>query len=169
MFVDQMGVEMLRKNLYKNFLLHLSHLIDNDLITTAIFMKIIDKLQRLIVGEKSPLEILQDDHKNQAEQWKAVGRAKHQQQLLVQKTVVESKVCGKDVAHSSGIKTKEDKSAKKESGSGSKPSRILPNRKDPASCATKSAAISGLAHTRRTLLLADIESKRRLLTLRSMH
>lgn len=180
MFVDQMGVELLRKNLYKNFVLHMSHLVDNDLISTDIHTKIMVKLHRVLASDTEAQEIMQKEHQLQDEQWNTVGLAKHKQQLLLQKTVVESKVCAKDAAHGSGIKTKDDKSTKKDSGSGSKPSRILPKRKETGSCATKSAAIptpiAGPSHTRRNQLLATIpkdppvenESKRRSLNLRSM-
>lgn len=179
MFIDQMGLELLKKNLYKNFVLHMSHLVDNDLITTEIHMKIIIKLQRVLANYTETQEKMQKEHEQQNEYWKTVGLAKHKKQLLLQKTGIDSKICAKEASHASGgIKTKEDKSTKKESGN--KPSRILPKRKDTGSCATKSAAIpspiAGPSNTRRHSLLAtltkdppvEIESKRRSLNLRSM-
>lgn len=180
MFVDQMGLELLRKNLYKNFVLHMSHLVDNDLISTETHMKVMVKLHRVLATDTEAQEIIQREHQQQDEHWDTVGRAKHKKQLLSQKTVVDSKLSVKDAGHSSGIKTKEDKSTKKDSGN--KPSRILPKRKEAGSCATKTAAITtpiaGPSNTRRqhTLLHPipreppiEIESKRRSLPLRSIN
>lgn len=78
MFVDQMGIEMLRKNLFQNFVLHISHLADLNLITSGAHLQIVLRLKRLMDSDKESKEVW-----NRArEQHKLYWKTPSQQQLL---------------------------------------------------------------------------------------
>lgn len=49
-FVEDYGNEILKKNLYNNFVLHLCNLFDHGLISSQNFYEIIKKIQKLIIA-----------------------------------------------------------------------------------------------------------------------
>ena len=54
MFVEDKGLELIRKNLYKNFILHLNNLYDFGLLNASSFVDIVKKLdQKLKSSQKS--------------------------------------------------------------------------------------------------------------------
>lgn len=79
-FVDQMGIEILRKNLYQNFLLHMCHLADLGAITLEVHLQIILRLQRIVSGDKETQEIMKTAREQHKIYWKTTRATEHQQQ-----------------------------------------------------------------------------------------
>ncbi|KAG8042302.1 hypothetical protein G9C98_004936 [Cotesia typhae] len=76
MFLDFKGKKLLMKNLYRNFLLHMSSLFDFGLISPVILYQTIQKLQEIMKegGEDGDVrKILQKSHEAQVERWISTG------------------------------------------------------------------------------------------------
>lgn len=73
MFLDLHGKELLEKNLYKNFILHLCNFFDYGLISPETLYKTIQKLQRLLIAHNDGKEVMVNEHKKQLEYWRTVG------------------------------------------------------------------------------------------------
>ncbi|XP_029161266.1 polycomb protein suz12-B [Nylanderia fulva] len=76
MFLESKGKELLMKNLYRNFVLHMCSLFDFGLISPVILYQTIQKLQEIMKegGEDGDVrKVLQKSHEAQVEHWKAVG------------------------------------------------------------------------------------------------
>ncbi|XP_058792791.1 polycomb protein suz12-B isoform X2 [Phymastichus coffea] len=72
MFLETKGKELLMKNLYRNFVLHMSSLFDFGLISPVILYQTIQKLQDLMKeeGEDGGIrKVLQKSHAAQVERW----------------------------------------------------------------------------------------------------
>ncbi|XP_001605309.1 polycomb protein suz12-B isoform X2 [Nasonia vitripennis] len=72
MFLEKKGKELLMKNLYRNFVLHVSSLFDFGLISPVILYQTIQKLQDLMKeeGENGDIrKVLQKSHAAQVERW----------------------------------------------------------------------------------------------------
>ncbi|XP_076639702.1 polycomb protein Su(z)12 isoform X3 [Colletes latitarsis] len=72
MFLETKGKELLMKNLYRNFVLHMCSLFDFGLISPVILYQTIQKLQEIMKegGEDSDIrKVLQKSHEAQVEKW----------------------------------------------------------------------------------------------------
>lgn len=82
MFLESKGKELLMKNLYRNFVLHMCSLFDFGLISPVILYQTIQKLQEIMKegGEDGDVRrVLQKSHEAQVDHWKAVGSQSMQQ------------------------------------------------------------------------------------------
>lgn len=76
MFLEKKGKELLMKNLYRNFVLHMSSLFDFGLISPVALYQILQKLQDImkIGGEDNDVrKVLQKSHELQVEHWVTTG------------------------------------------------------------------------------------------------
>lgn len=76
MFLEKKGKELLMKNLYRNFVLHMCSLFDFGLISPVILYQMIQKLQEIMKegGENGDVrKILQKSHEAQVERWVTTG------------------------------------------------------------------------------------------------
>ncbi|XP_046433852.1 polycomb protein suz12-B isoform X1 [Neodiprion pinetum] len=76
MFLETKGKELLMKNLYRNFVLHMCSLFDFGLVSPVILYQTIQKLQEIMKegGENSDVKkILQKSHEAQVERWVTTG------------------------------------------------------------------------------------------------
>ncbi|XP_034951843.1 polycomb protein suz12-B isoform X2 [Chelonus insularis] len=76
MFLEFKGKELLMKNLYRNFVLHMSSLFDFGLISPVILYQTIQKLQEIMKegGENGDIrKVLQKSHEAQVEHWLSTG------------------------------------------------------------------------------------------------
>ncbi|XP_044009263.1 polycomb protein suz12-B isoform X2 [Aphidius gifuensis] len=76
MFLEKKGKELLMKNLYRNFVLHMSSLFDFGLISPVALYQILQKLQDImkIGGEDNDVrKVLQKSHELQVEHWVKTG------------------------------------------------------------------------------------------------
>lgn len=87
MFVDLKGVEILQKNLYKNFVMHVCNLCDYGLVSPEVQYKTIRKLQRLWSTCESSQKILVSANEKQLKYWNDIGY--HKQQLQLQQQQLE--------------------------------------------------------------------------------
>lgn len=151
-FVDQMGIEILRKNLYHNFILHLCHLFDLGDITIGTHEQTIVRLQRLVESDKESQEVIQIAREQYDIYWETNRATKNQQQIL-QKTVDDSPADDiNDTTILSLNEIIEDKSDKNDTGAGA--------------CGENPTLIVGSSSTRHNST-ADQTSKRE--TRRSKH
>lgn len=77
MFLDVHGEELLRNNLYKNFVLHLCNFFDYGLISPETLHKIIQKLQGILSEFNDGRELLRQGNDSQLSYWRTVGCHKH--------------------------------------------------------------------------------------------
>ncbi|KAK2584933.1 hypothetical protein KPH14_002528 [Odynerus spinipes] len=76
MFLETKGKELLMKNLYRNFVLHMCSLFDFGLISPVILYQTIQKLQEIMKegGENGDVrKVLQKSHEAQVERWVSTG------------------------------------------------------------------------------------------------
>ncbi|XP_012527671.1 polycomb protein suz12-B isoform X3 [Monomorium pharaonis] len=76
MFLENKGKELLMKNLYRNFVLHMCSLFDFGLISPVILYQTIQKLQEIMKegGEDGDVrKVLQKSHEAQVEHWRVTG------------------------------------------------------------------------------------------------
>lgn len=76
MFLEAKGKELLKKNLYRNFVLHLCSLFDFGLISPVVLYQIVQKLQEIMreEGEDGGLRrVLQKSHESQVRHWVVNG------------------------------------------------------------------------------------------------
>ncbi|XP_003706889.2 polycomb protein Su(z)12 [Megachile rotundata] len=76
MFLETKGKELLMKNLYRNFVLHMCSLFDFGLISPVVLYQTIQKLQEIMKegGENSDIrKVLQKSHEAQVEKWLSTG------------------------------------------------------------------------------------------------
>lgn len=84
MFLDMKGKELLQKNLYKNFVLHLCNFFDYGLISPETLYKTIQKLQRILSTFNDGRDVMVDEHKKQLQYWRTVGVHKQRDPHTVQ-------------------------------------------------------------------------------------
>lgn len=84
MFLDMKGKELLQKNLYKNFVLHLCNFFDYGLISPETLYKTIQKLQRILSTFGEGRDTMVDEHKKQINYWQTVGMHKQRDPHLIQ-------------------------------------------------------------------------------------
>lgn len=105
MFLESKGKELLMKNLYRNFVLHMCSLFDFGLISPVILYQTIQKLQEIMKegGEDGDVrKVLQKSHEAQVEHWRAVGAQSMQQDASKVGGIASSKISfGNDGSSSS--------------------------------------------------------------------
>ncbi|XP_030373235.1 polycomb protein Su(z)12 isoform X2 [Scaptodrosophila lebanonensis] len=78
MFLDAKGHEIVRKNLYRNFILHMCSLFDYGLIAADTVYKTVQKLQGLLSRYAAGQELMQRQREAQLKYWLEVGMHKKQ-------------------------------------------------------------------------------------------
>lgn len=73
MFVDLHGIELLQKNLYKNFVVHLCNLVENGVISAETMYKTTQKLQGILSEFTEGREIMKKAQDKQLHHWRTVG------------------------------------------------------------------------------------------------
>ncbi|GAB0098124.1 Polycomb protein Su(z)12 [Sergentomyia squamirostris] len=99
MFVELKGHEILKKNLYRNFVLHMCSLFDYGLVAPDAYYKTMQKLQKMLSGFPDGKDMLSDARRDHLQQWNEFGVQKHMQQQIQQKEErkgFEGGVKGKD-------------------------------------------------------------------------
>ena len=83
MFIDIKGKELLKKNLYKNFVMHMCNLSDYGLVSPEVQYKTIQKLQCLLSQYEEGRKVISDARQSQKERWINFGldKQKTQQKL----------------------------------------------------------------------------------------
>lgn len=76
MFVESKGRDILRKNLYRNFMLHLCNLCDLRLISPVTFYTTIQKLQDIIAIDSEASNVLYESFESQRKYWREEGAKK---------------------------------------------------------------------------------------------
>lgn len=82
MFLQLRGKELLEKNLYRNFVLHMCSLHDFGLITSVVFYQTIQILIQMLAENNIAKQKMRENILMQRENWKTIGI--HQQTLLVE-------------------------------------------------------------------------------------
>lgn len=86
MFVQHKGKEVLLKNLYKNFVVHMCSLFDFGLVSAVCLYTTIQKLQEL-VGETGPIRnILKESREAQIDNWSKSGNLANGDKVTLSKT-----------------------------------------------------------------------------------
>lgn len=73
MFLNEHGRELLTKNLYNNFVLHLCNLFDYGLLSADILYKTVQKMHRILVAYKDGRDIIIKRREHQREYWSRIG------------------------------------------------------------------------------------------------
>lgn len=73
MFLDLHGKELLQKNLYRNFVLHLCNFFDYGLISPETLYKIIQKLQSTLSESTDGRDLMLQGNESQLQHWQSVG------------------------------------------------------------------------------------------------
>ncbi|XP_014260989.1 polycomb protein suz12 isoform X2 [Cimex lectularius] len=76
-FLQQKGKELLKKNLYRNFVLHMCSLFDFGLVSPVTLFMIMQKVQEIIQSDTEINQILQESWKTQKEHWNNVDQKPH--------------------------------------------------------------------------------------------
>lgn len=74
MFLQIKGVELLEKNLYRNFVLHMCSLHDFGLLSPITLYQIVQKLNQMLADNNEAKEKMRESLKAQREHWKTLGR-----------------------------------------------------------------------------------------------
>ncbi len=101
MFIELKGEELLQKNLYKNFTMHLCNLFDYGIISPEDYYKSVQKLQKLLSNHDDGRKAITDAREKQVDHWEKVG-SKKQIQLIEQQKKIQ--VNAKGGATTSGEK-----------------------------------------------------------------
>lgn len=87
MFIELKGQELLDKNLYKNFMMHMCNLFDYGVISPEDYYKTIQKLQMLLSKHDTGRKVIIDARERQLDYWLKVGSLKQIQQIEQQKKI----------------------------------------------------------------------------------
>ncbi|XP_018795020.1 PREDICTED: polycomb protein Su(z)12 [Bactrocera latifrons] len=82
MFLDSNGYEIIRKNLYRNFILHMCSLFDYGLVSPETVYKTVQKLQGLLSKYPEGQELMSKQREAQLKYWLDVGIHKQDEQKL---------------------------------------------------------------------------------------
>ena len=82
MFLNKNGYEIIRKNLYRNFILHMSSLFDYGLVSSETIYKTVQKLQGMLSKYNEGLEMMSKKREAQLKYWLEVGIHKQDEQKL---------------------------------------------------------------------------------------
>ncbi|XP_058980062.1 polycomb protein Su(z)12 isoform X2 [Musca domestica] len=124
MFIESNGYEIIRKNIYRNFILHMSSLYDYGLISPETFYKIVQKLQGILSRYPEGQVLMSRQREQQLKYWLEVGIHKQEEQKLKspQKPVTASTAANKAVQNkleTPGSNKKSMQPPAKRSGAGS--------------------------------------------------
>jgi len=122
MFLDAKGTEIVRKNLYRNFILHMCSLFDYGLIAAETVYKTVQKLQGLLSKYAAGQELMQRQREEQLKFWLDVGMHKKQEDPKTLKSP-QKPAPPADQASTSSAST---------SGSGAVTSSMQPPKRMPA-------------------------------------
>lgn len=94
MFLEANGHEIIRRNIYRNFILHMCSLFDYGLVSPETVYKIVQKLQSIISKYTEGQEMMSKQRETQLKYWLDIGIHKQDEQKLKspQKNSVESPV-----------------------------------------------------------------------------
>ncbi|EDV52430.2 polycomb protein Su(z)12 isoform X2 [Drosophila erecta] len=132
MFLDAKGTEIVRKNLYRNFILHMCSLFDYGLIAAETVYKTVQKLQGLLSKYAAGQELMQRQREEQLKYWLDVGMHKKQEDPKTLKSP-QKPAPPADQASTSSAST---------SGSGAVSSSMQPPKRMPAHLKRGSAAVA---------------------------
>lgn len=79
MFIDLKGRELLERNLYRNFVMHMCNLADYGLVSADVQYRTIRKLQRLLSASATCHKSVTTGRMLQTDHWTKVGLAKQKQ------------------------------------------------------------------------------------------
>ncbi|XP_011190233.2 polycomb protein Su(z)12 isoform X2 [Zeugodacus cucurbitae] len=82
MFLDSNGYEIIRKNLYRNFILHMCSLFDYGLVSPETVYKTVQKLQGMLSKYREGRELMSKQREAQLKYWLDVGIHKQDEQKL---------------------------------------------------------------------------------------
>ncbi|XP_039967024.1 polycomb protein Su(z)12 isoform X3 [Bactrocera neohumeralis] len=82
MFLDSNGYEIIRKNLYRNFILHMCSLFDYGLVSPETVYKTVQKLQGMLSKYPEGQELMSKQREAQLKYWLDVGIHKQDEQKL---------------------------------------------------------------------------------------
>ncbi|XP_038223589.1 polycomb protein suz12-B [Zerene cesonia] len=82
MFLQMKGKELLEKNLYRNFILHMCSLHDFGLISSVALYQTVQMLNQMLADNAEAKEKMRESLKAQREHWNAVG--KYQQPVIIE-------------------------------------------------------------------------------------
>lgn len=82
MFLDSNGYEIIRKNLYRNFILHMCSLFDYGLVSPETVYKTVQKLQGMLSKYPEGQEMMSRQRESQLKYWLDVGIHKQDEQKL---------------------------------------------------------------------------------------
>lgn len=108
MFVENKGKELLMKNLYRNFVLHVCSLLDFGLISPVVVYQVIQKLQEIMKdeGENGDIrKVLEKSHEAQVKQWETVGMKTMTRELHSGKTCAKTNF-NSDISQNSNARRK---------------------------------------------------------------
>ncbi|XP_037806254.1 polycomb protein Su(z)12 isoform X1 [Lucilia sericata] len=82
MFLDANGHEIIRKNIYRNFILHMCSLFDYGLVSPETLYKTVQKLQGILSKYRDGQEMMSKQREAQLKYWLEVGIHKQDEQKL---------------------------------------------------------------------------------------
>lgn len=82
MFLDANGHEIIRKNIYRNFILHMCSLFDYGLVSPEAFYKTVQKLQGILSKHREGQDLMSKQREAQLKYWLEVGIHKQDEQKL---------------------------------------------------------------------------------------
>lgn len=82
MFLDANGHEIIRKNIYRNFILHMCSLFDYGLVSPEALYKTVQKLQGILSKYAEGQELMSRQREQQLKYWLEVGIHKQDEQKL---------------------------------------------------------------------------------------
>lgn len=129
MFLDAKGHEIVRKNLYRNFILHMCSLFDYGLIAAETVYKTVQKLQGMLSKYAAGQELMQRQREAQLKYWLDVGMHKKQDDLK-QRSPQKPATSSNDIATTS---------------SGNTASAMQPPKRMPANLKRANAAAAAAA------------------------
>ncbi|KAH8258783.1 hypothetical protein KR038_009394 [Drosophila bunnanda] len=143
MFLDAKGHEIVRKNLYRNFILHMCSLFDYGLIAAETVYKTVQKLQGLLSKYGAGQELMQRQREAQLKFWLDVGMHKKQEDPKAHKSPQKPAPPANTGATSSPTATASTSSNSSASSSAMQPPKRMPahlKRASAAAAATAAAA-----------------------------
>lgn len=85
MFVELKGREILKKNLYRNFVLHMCSLFDYGLVAPDSFYKTMQKLQKILSDYQDGKQMLTEARREHLTYWNKFGVQRHIQLQMLPK------------------------------------------------------------------------------------
>ncbi|KAH8335263.1 hypothetical protein KR074_001086 [Drosophila pseudoananassae] len=133
MFLEAKGHEIVRKNLYRNFILHMCSLFDYGLIAAETVYKTVQKLQGMLSTYGAGQEMMQRQREAQLKYWMEVGMHKKQEDPKTLKSPQKPALPANTATNSSTSST---------NGAAASSSSMQPPKRMPAHLKRSSAASS---------------------------